>query len=423
MWKKLITFGDNYDIYIDKIFDKNDIFFVKGDTMAKFDHISFSTRWQVTSDIIYMLGQCNAAIKALSEIPIQPRYREMLLNVSLIKGAQSTTAIEGNTLSIEEIENIQKGKRLPPSKEYQQIEVENILDAFNTLLDELVKDNNVQLITPELILRLHRMVGQNLGEKFNAVPGVFRNHNVSVGRYLCPEHKDVIPMIEKLCEWMKQEFHYGREEQHYINTIIQAIVLHVYIAWIHPFGDGNGRTARLLEFYVLLRAGNPDFASHLLSNFYNETRPEYYRHLDNSTKTGDLTEFLRYAIEGYRDGLFKILDIVQAEQTEIAWKNYIYTVFKGKDITAKTETLNKRRRDLILSLPLASRTEYKDITKTSVDIALEYNNLSERTINRDIQELINLDLLIINSDGTYSPNSEILKKFVARKINKPGNKL
>jgi Fic family protein len=382
--------------------------------MNNFSHISFRLQWELSNDISYMLGQCNATIKALSEIPMEPDYRALLLNLSLIKGAQSTTAIEGNTLSEEEIINIQKGKNLPPSKAYQQKEVENIIDAFNILLNELVIDNKDQLISPEFILRLHKMVGRDLGENFNAIPGEFRNHNIFVGRYRGPDHKEVIPMIQKLCDWMKTEFHYERG-QHYINTVIQAIVLHVYIAWIHPFGDGNGRTARLLEFYILLRAGNPDFASHLLSNFYNETRSEYYRHLDNSTKTGNLNEFLKYAIQGYRDGLYHIIDIVQTNQMEISWRNYIYNVFKTKRITAKTEGVNKRRRDLIISLPIGSRFNFKDITKLSVEIALTYNNLSGRTINRDIQELVNLDLLIENDDGTFSPNLIVLKKFIARR--------
>ena len=71
-----------------------------------------------------------------------------------------------------------------------------------------------------------------------------------------------------------------RGKQSFQDPVIQAIVAHVYIAMIHPFGDGNGRTARLIEFYILLRAGLPDMASHILSNHYNDTRQEYYRRLD-----------------------------------------------------------------------------------------------------------------------------------------------
>ena len=76
---------------------------------------------------------------------------------------------------------------------------------------------------------------------------------------------------------------------------------HVYIAMIHSFGDGNGRTVRLIEFYILLRAGLPDIASHILSNHYNDTRQEYYRQIDLCIRERDLSGFVRYVVQGFRD--------------------------------------------------------------------------------------------------------------------------
>ncbi len=57
--------------------------------------------------------------------------------------------------------------------------------------------------------------------------------------------------------------------------VLKAIVAHLYIAWIHPFGDGNGRTARMVEFKICLSSGIAVPAGHLLSNHYNETREAY----------------------------------------------------------------------------------------------------------------------------------------------------
>ncbi len=62
------------------------------------------------------------------------------------------------------------------------------------------------------------------------------------------------------------------------------------------------RTARLVEFYLLMRAGVPDISSLVLSNFYNLTRSEYYRQIDKATNQNDITDFLFYAIQGFRDG-------------------------------------------------------------------------------------------------------------------------
>jgi Fic family protein len=72
---------------------------------------------------------------------------------------------------------------------------------------------------------------------------------------------------------------------------------------IHPFGDSIGRTARLIEFSILLRAGLPDMASQILSNYYNDIRQEYYRRLDLCVRERDLSGFVRYAVLRFRDGL------------------------------------------------------------------------------------------------------------------------
>ncbi len=90
-------------------------------------HISFQKKWNIGTDCAYILGECEAYVRALRDMPLKPRYRDKLLHISLIKGAQATTAIEGNTLSQEEIAKIEEGWSLPPSKEYLEIEVKNIL--------------------------------------------------------------------------------------------------------------------------------------------------------------------------------------------------------------------------------------------------------------------------------------------------------
>ena len=240
--------------------------------MDRYKHISYRNDWVIDNECAYMIGECHAYSRAITDIPIEPKFRDKLLRLSLIKGAQATTAIEGNTLSQEEIDRIDQGWKLPPSKEYLEIEVKNILEAFNSLLREIIAEGKVRIITPDLIMEFHRMIGKNLGDHLDAVPGRFRTDERVVGTYLAPDHRLVPDMIDSL-------------------------------EWIHPFGDGNGRTGRLLEFYILLRAGLPSIVSHILSNFYNETRPEYYRQLDTARKKCDLTGFIKYAVRGFRDGL------------------------------------------------------------------------------------------------------------------------
>ena len=383
--------------------------------IEKYPHISFLPKWELKEDTVYELGQCDAIIKAIRNIPIRPEYRKVLLNVSLTKGAQSTTAIEGNTLSDEEVEKVNEGVKLPPSKEYQEIEVRNILNALNELLREVAIYNKFEIISPDLIKRFNYLVGKDLGDHFQAIPGKIRNCNVNVGtKYRPPDYHEVGPLLKQFCDWSIKEFHFSKG-QNFKDSVIQAIVSHIYIAWVHPFGDGNGRTARLLEFYILLRAGNPDIASHLLSNFYNETRNEYYRHLEKSTKTGNLSDYITYAIRGYRDGLNNILELTQVDQFKTSWTNYIHEIFRTSKIKSKNENLSKRRRNLMLSIPILKKFTIDEILNLTVDIAATYKILSQRTLTRDIKELINLGLLR-NEQDKYWANIEMLLSFFPKQL-------
>lgn len=359
-----------------------------------------------------MLGQCVAYTKAISNTPIMPQYYDELMLLALRKGAQATTAIEGNTLSEEEIAKLQEGQALPPSKEYQQIEVKNILNAFNELLVETVYDNKEQLISQELLLRFNKLVGQNLGEHFNAIPGRFRNNDVVVGTYRCPDHRDILPLIERYCQWLRSEFDYEGGKQVFSDIIVQSIVAHVYLEWIHPFGDGNGRTGRLIEFYILSRGGNPDITLHILSNHYNNTRPEYYRQLENAFKSRSLTEFIEYALMGFRDGLEQTLEKIQASQLHNAWQKFVYDKFDGIEIGQKQ--VFKRRRTLGLEIPIDKKFSFKEIPELNIKLARLYSNTSLKTLERDLQELITQQIIVFQ-DSKYFANISVLNKMIAKR--------
>jgi Fic family protein len=362
---------------------------------------------------MYQLGECDALVQSISNIPLKPEYRRRLLEVSLIKGAQATTAIEGNTLSEEEIVKIQEGWKLPESREYQEIEVRNVLEAFNTLLNEIVFQHEEKMLTPEVIKRFHQMIGKGLGEHLDAIPGRFRSDSRCVGTYRAPNHEDVPVLVEKLCDWIKKEFHY-EQGQDFHTAVIQAIVTHVYLEWIHPFGDGNGRTGRLVEFYILLRAGLPSIVSHVLSNFYNKTRSEYYRQLDLARTNNDLTSFIEYAIQGFRDGLNENLAIIQESQFEIFWHNYIFESFANIKYTKKEAF--KRKRELMLRMPIDKAFSIDEIIVLDPEIARRYAKVKRTTVQRDLKELYDMSLL--EKEGRkYRPKIELLRAMI------PGRKL
>lgn len=384
-----------------------------------YPHLAFRKRWQITESTAYELGQCDAIIQAISNAPLLPGYHSKLLTVSLTKGAQATTAIEGNNLSDEEVRLVADGIPLPASKEYQQVEVRNILDAYNALLREVADDNKCELITSGLLLRFHQMIGKNLGVHFDAIPGEFRQDNRTVGPYRAPQHEDVSELISLMCDWVAREFHFSAG-QTFVEAVIQAIVTHLYIEWIHPFADGNGRTGRLVEFYVLLRAGNPDIASHILSNFYNETRAEYYRQIDLAYKRNDLSGFISYAVQGLRDGLLKTLRSIEESQFAITWRKLVYDRFSDRKYTKKT--VHKRQQALALALPIGQWVSAHSVNFLTPEIAKLYATLTDRTIARDVELLAEMSLVIRNGDQIQA-NTDLLKHQVPRRRRSSANLL
>lgn len=376
--------------------------------ISRYEHMLFRTHWEVTPKARYELGQCDAIVQAIASAPLLPEYHRRLLLVSLTRGAQATTAIEGNTLSDEEIERMVEGKPLLPSKQYQEQGVRNILSAFNTLLHEVAVEGRAERISADLLRRFHRMIGKDLGEHFDAIPGRFREDDRRVGPYRTPAHQDVPELVSQLCEWLPREFRY-ETGQTFAEAVIQAIVTHVYIEWIHPFADGNGRTGRLVEFYLLLRAGNPDIASHILSNHYNETRTEYYRRIQEAHDNRDLGAFIEYAVQGFRDGLLRTLQTLQANQFEITWIKLIYDRFAKKAYTKKSVFVRQRR--LALALPRGRVLTVKDVTELTPAIARDYATLSEKTVQRDLETLVMMGIARREEAG-YAADADVLRQQV-----------
>lgn len=382
----------------------------------QYPHLQFKRNWKLSEKSLLLLGQCEAYVDVINQLPVMPKLYRELMQLSLLKGAQSTTAIEGNTLNDEEIRQIMDHRKLPPSKEYQETEVKNILDAFNELHLEVIEGNAVDFISVPMLKRFHKMVGRNLGDYFQAIPGQLRAAPAVVGNYRCPDHHDVPVLLEKLCKWLKQEFKYGLTEQPFHEMIVQAVVTHLLIEWIHPFGDGNGRTGRLIEYYILLRGGNPDITSHILSNYYNLTRPAYYHHIQKAYEDNDLSGFIEYALLGFRDGLAQTFNLIRDSHFQELWKKLIYDRFNEVREGMRSDML-KRLRTLMLEIPLHENVSPDKVDSLSIPIAKIYSGISSKTIQRDLEKLCEMELLIKSADG-YKANAAILNQMlVKRKTN------
>ena len=355
------------------------------------------------------LGEAASKCVHLTHVPLRPETRLQLQNLYLAKGAAATTAIEGNTLTEDEVlRHIEKRFTVPPSKEYLTREVDNIIGVCNEIARQISKDNHLPKLTRSLICDYNREVRRDLPEEPGlAPPGELREGSVVVGKsYRGAPAEDCPELLDLLCEWLERDF--APQKGYTLPfAILKAVVAHLYLAWIHPFDDGNGRTARLLELHILLEAGVPAPAAHLLSNHYNQTRAEYYRQLDAASKSGgDLLPFLHYAVQGFVDGLREQLNYVWAQQWDAAWQNHVHETFRGKDGAGGI-----RQRHLALDLGNAGDwVEIHAIPVLTPRLAKAYARKSQKTLQRDLNDLQALNLIQRNP-GKVRAHREIIHSF------------
>lgn len=371
--------------------------------------ITFSLDFRKASYRLWLLlGETQSKCQHIAGVPLLPGVAQHLHEVFLAKGVLATTAIEGNTLSEEEVmKQIEGQLELPPSKEYLGIEVDNIVEACNAIGNDVL-ENNATEITSDEIKDYNRRVLKNLSLEENVIPGEVRIRSVVVGGYKGAPAEDCQYLLDRLCEWLNTEFEPPSSGQKISFGILRAIVSHIYLAWIHPFGDGNGRTARLVEFKLLLSSGVPTPAAHLLSNHYNQTRTEYYRQLDYASRSnGDILPFIKYALQGFVDGLKEQLELIQAQQLHVHWINFIHEKFHNKT----GATADRRRR---LAIDLSSETEPVPISRVrhvSPRIAESYADKTDKTVRRDINALKELQILEV-TDKTVRAKKEIMLGFL-----------
>ncbi len=249
-------------------------------------------------------------------------------------------------------------------------------------------------LTPELVRTFNEQVLSGLPLPTNVIPGAIRTYPVGVGSYPGAPAEDCEYLLARLCEFLNHERSQASELDETSVSVLLAVMAHLYIAWIHPFGDGNGRTARLVEFMLLLHGGVPAPAAHLLSNHYSTTRQRYYEELDRASRSGgDVLPFLQYAIQGLRDGLRSQLGEIRSLQLRLVWRDFVTQKLEAQRAGQSAE-VRARRRELVLALSeQAEPVPVGQIGQLSVAMATAFSPKTRKTLARDLNYLARLGLI------------------------------
>jgi Fic family protein len=336
-------------------------------------------------DLLVQLGGVASRCKVLGTVWLSPNLAEELHLIYLSRGVHGTTAIEGNTLSEEEVRrHIEKKASLPRSKQELEREIDNVAEAYNLIVDQHVSRKWDTSLGVDKIKQFNGMVLREIPLDPKIVPGEVRTYHVGVSDYIPPAGKWCSELLERLCIWLNTLEPLNNQEHPIANAILKSIIGHIYIAWIHPFGDGNGRTARLLEFELLIAAGVPAIASHLLSDHYNKTRNEYLRELSKSSKSGgDMVSFIQYALQGLHDGLTEQFQRIESWQTIATWREHVHSSFRNETGAAAT-----RRRQLALAIgDHPNGVAKRDLWQLTPELAALYAVKTPKALSRDLGAL------------------------------------
>lgn len=367
-----------------------------------------------------MLGEARVLCDRLITTPIPLYLANELHKVFIAKGVQATTAIEGNTLTEVEVGGILEGTyKAPPSREYQEQEVKNIIAAIDDIVRRL---HNVVLslppeidgwdafdeinsgighgkrfrITAELICDLNRKVLEGANLQKVVVPGKIRTHSVIVGGYRGAPARDCDYLLERLADWLESDdFRSSDPHVNFALTLSKAVLAHLYIAWIHPFGDGNGRTARLLESLILARSGLMAFSTtYALWNHYNLTRDRYYQELSSSRESCSASGFLYYSIQGFLDGVREHSRMVYSHHIQESWFAYVHEILDD----FPNSPARDRQRLLALKMPFDEPITREKIPRLDPELTALYAVKGPRTLSRDLNRLQKAELIIYHGD-------------------------
>ena len=214
--------------------------------------MQFEPKYKITDKILNNISQIMAGREVIEQSKLIPKWELKLKKEARIHNAHSSASIEGNKLTLKQVAALAENKEVVATEKDKK-EVLNYLKA----LDLIPEYSTKKIIDVKLFLEIHKIVTiGTLRDKKDC--GAFRDRQVFVGRrifdgtsfkeiveYTPPKTKDVPRLVGEFLDWLNSN------KIKEINPVILAGIVHYEIEKIHPFIDGNGRSARLMASLVL----------------------------------------------------------------------------------------------------------------------------------------------------------------------------
>jgi len=257
----------------------------------------YQPRYTITEMLLARIAEVETLRANIAASPVQVAWLESIRFNALVRRAHFSTAIEGNPLTLPEVEALAGSKQAMP-KERERREVLNYLAALRWI----AKQPAETIMTEAAVLKLHRLLmagllAPNQAGRYKASPNVI----MSAGRvvYRPPGPRLAKPGIQGLVRWLEGP---GRST----HPIVASACAHYEIARLHPFRDGNGRVARALATWVLYHRGFDTQHLFAVDQYFKEDHEGYYEALQRVRRDReDVTSWLEYVALAVVDTLHR----------------------------------------------------------------------------------------------------------------------
>ncbi len=330
----------------------------------------FKPRFTITNRINNALLDIERARGFLDAAKLKDDWIKEMQSAALILEAHHSTHIEGTQLTLSQSQRILTGKSVTGVRPDDRQELLNYKDAMNFVSEYLDKKTG---ITGELIKGIHQILVKDV--RGGALePGRYRevqNYVVNslTGRiiYTPPSAEEVPGLMGEFVEWLKKEKD--------IPPVLVAGIAQYKFVDIHPFLDGNGRTARVLCTLILYQSGYDFKRLFSLSEYYDKIRSEYYDAIQSVRESDmDLTGWLEYFVDG-----LKVQMIEVKSKGEAAIKREIVI---EKAVKAGLKDRQKSVLNYLIENPYITRSKYVELCGVSI-----------RTANYDLARLEKLGFI------------------------------
>jgi Fic family protein len=339
----------------------------------------FKPNYTITDKILNHLTEIAAAREIIDTARLVPKWEISLRREALIHAVHSSTHIEGNNLTLEEVSQLALGREISAIRKDKQ-EVLNYLHVLSHLEKYIPKDK----FSNQHILHIHGDLVKNTLNR-SEDEGVFRNRQVVVGyknsegrtvvTFQPPRTKEVPKLVKNFMNWLNSS------ETQKINSILVGGITHYEIVRIHPFIDGNGRAARVLATVVLFMRGFDTKRFFALDDYYDSDRMAYYAALKSvDPKTINITQWLEYFCEGVAFCVNRI-------------KERVLTLCGDKKATASLEqvSLSKRQMQIIEVISRLGKITNKEMQNMF--------KISPQAVHKEMKKLLSLKVVNLVGKG------------------------